>query len=181
MSASVVNPRLRFVVKRPVKKLGKPIHGRTPSYVPLLIAFDWICRRGAGERQPGEEGFFRRRPFKRGPTRAAISEREALINDLARDWHVTAGTVEEYLTDDKRFYYPLALSLVDALTNEGFTADIERAVAEHRPGNEALRLVPLADGGLEFNLLPHIRRPKQPKKRVEETVSISGRKIKITR
>ena len=104
--------RLRLVVKRHPKgkeagkRLPKRVPGRPPTFLPLLVALDAICRRGAGRRRKGEEGFFRPKAFKPGPRKhkEPTSERDALIANLAKDWGLEFETVEEYLNDQDRFY-----------------------------------------------------------------------------
>jgi hypothetical protein len=167
--------RLRFVVKRhaaPATAGGLKARkrGRPKNFKPLLVAIDAICRLGAGKARRGEEGFFRTASLRRGPRgkNELTSKRDALIEALAHDWELTFETVWDYLHDQERFYYVPALGLVEALIQLPMRprltlTDIGRAVAQHRPGNEHLRLVPLQ--GLEFNLLPFVDRPQQPSTR----------------
>lgn len=172
-------PRLRFVVSNPPsagKKdpTARPSRGRPPSYKPLLVAIDSMCRRGIVSNED-EEKFVHAKNFKRGRRRAAApSEYEKLKTELARDWALTEDTVHSYIWDE-RFYSSLAAGLVDLLLkSKDFTPrlrldEIESAVAEFQPRNRKRAVLPLSATGREFNLLPSIRHTQQSTKQRKQS------------
>lgn len=162
---------------------ARPSRGRPPSYKPLLVAIDSMCRRGVASNED-EEAFIHARNFKRGRRRAAVpSEYEKLKTELARDWALTEDTVHSYIWDE-RFYSSLAAGLVDTLLkSKDFTPrlrldEIGSAVGEHQPRYRKRAVPPLSATGREFNLFPSIRHTQQSTRQRKQS---QGRKQRSSR
>lgn len=173
MPRSTSLPRLRLLVKHPKGMTGllPRVRGRPPAYTPLLVAMDEICRRGIERLKNEDDGFVRPLSLKRGRRSAKMVQTasEALITQLARDWSVSEASVEEYLRNDDRFYYPRALVLMNKLLRLQLSpplelGDVGRAISEHQPKNRNRKQPPLASHGAEFDLHPWIYKPHQRSK-----------------
>jgi hypothetical protein len=137
--------------------------------VPLLVAMDAVCRRGVVSSEDSVEV----KPLQRG--RRPNAEKHAgldapydlLIADLARDWRLSEETVRDYLEVDHPFYYPQAVGFVHTLLNLDWDprvtlSEVAQAIAEHRPKYRTRKLTELQPGYQPLNLLPYLRRVRQP-------------------
>ena len=161
--------RLRLLLKHPAGTTAflPRARGRPPKYVPLLVAMDEICRRGIEPLKDEDEGFVRPLSLKRGRRSAKMKQTasEALITELARDWCLSEASIEEYLENDDRFYYPRALALMNKVLRLPLSPplkvdEVRYAISEHHPRNRKGK-PQLAADGLEFDLHPWIYQPHQ--------------------
>lgn len=164
--------RLRFTIGVSSSALGgngKKRRGRPPNLKPLLVAMDDICRRGICD-QPDKSRFGLPATLKLGrhsKRQSGLSPYPVWISRLAERWSITEATARDYIYDSERFYYPLANGTIKSLLELPLEprleiADIQRAIDELRRRIPPEALVELAKGGLIFDLLPVIRKTKQP-------------------
>ena len=147
--------------------------GRPPSLVPLLVAMDSVCMRGVEWASEDRTGSMKVSTLKSGRRsrenrdKALDSPRDVLITRLATAWQLSESTIDDYLKDVDRFYYPRAVGLIEALLKLDYSPplalqEIADAIAEHRPSNRGKPQPRLAPGGKRMNLLPVLHRPQQP-------------------
>jgi hypothetical protein len=167
-------PYCKLPVQPPdIKSAAKAPDGRTPSLIPLLVAMDSVCMRGIEWSSAGRAGSMKVSKFKSGSRsrksreRGIDSPRDALVAKLAKAWRLSESTIDDYLKDVDRFYYPRAVGLIEALLKLDYSPpltlqEIAGAIAEHRPKNRTMPQPPLAPEGKRVNLQPVLHRPQQP-------------------
>ena len=167
---------LRFTTTpHPSRAEATSPRGRSPSWIPLLIAMDGVCRLGSGRRKPG-----------RCPRSRVKITRDQVILDLADLWSKDPESIKPYLKDsDKpRHYWRRARTIVAMLRRQRFTVeDISRAIAEHYPNHGTKQLAPLAPGAHHFlfALNPVVPLVNQPTARRRKHTAVTGKTERLTK